>query len=407
MYHDEYPYGHFSDQSDVTNVNSRFGPKYDKHGKEVLELGSYYDLEPSKLTLHTEEEDDKDAKLATLDQKLMVHSLRIMTLENAKRNEERMEESESKHLPQSTDLGNKGKPDLFDEWMNSIERLDAFVTDNPIDMEVEEEAIDYMDADPTVLMLREERVYWEPPVIVEAMIELKNWAQEGAAHPMEDSVRKIQTIKLVTFAKKIKTVELVTPAKNVVSVPIEYISTSVSILVKSVCDSFPVKSVKNSFPLNMISDSTYLLALNVFISEIGKEILNNKELKHGYLEPIKEETQPINLGTDDDPKMIQVGNTLIASKKDALVALLTEFKEVFAWSYEDMPGIDTNIVQHCIPTDPTLKPDKQQLRRMKPEWTLKIKEEVEKQYNAGFLRVVNYPEWLASLVLVPKKDGKV
>ena len=44
---------------------------------------------------------------------------------------------------------------------------------------------------------------------------------------------------------------------------------------------------------------------------------------------------------------------------------------------------------------------------MKPEWTLKIKEEVEKQYNARFLRVVNYLEWLANVVLVPKKDGKV
>ena len=42
------------------------------------------------------------------------------------------------------------------------------------------------------------------------------------------------------------------------------------------------------------------------------------------------------------------------------------------------------------------------LRRMKPEWTLKIKEEVEKQYNARFLRVVNYPEWLANVVPVPK-----
>jgi len=36
-----------------------------------------------------------------------------------------------------------------------------------------------------------------------------------------------------------------------------------------------------------------------------------------------------------------------------------------------------------------------------------IKEEVEKQYNVGFLRVVNYQEWLANVVLVPKKDGKV
>ena len=147
-------------------------------------------------------------------------------------------------------------------------------------------------------------------------------------------MRKIKTIKPVTFAKKIKTAAPVTPAKNIVYVPIESIFASVSIPVKSVCNSFPVKfvesieSVKNSFPFNMISDSAYLLALNVFISEIGKETLNNKELKYGYLEPIKEETQPINLGIDDKPKMIQVGNTLTTSEKDALVALLTEFKEV-------------------------------------------------------------------------------
>ena len=90
--------------------------------------------------------------------------------------------------------------------------------------------------------------------------------------------------------------------------------------------------------------------------------------------------------------MIQVGNTLTTSKKDALVALLIEFKEVFAWSYEDMLGIDTDIVQHCIATAPTKKSVKQKLRRMKPEWTLRIKEEVEKHYNAGFLRIVNHPE---------------
>ena len=102
-----------------------------------------------------------------------------------------------------------------------------------------------------------------------------------------------------------------------------------------------------------------------------------------------------------------MGNTLTTSEKDALAALLTKFKEVFAWSYEDMPGIDTNIVQHCIPTDPTMKLVKQKLRIIEPEWILKIKEKVEKQYNAGFLRVVNYPEWFANVVLVPKKDGKI
>ena len=103
----------------------------------------------------------------------------------------------------------------------------------------------------------------------------------------------MRKIKSATFAKKIKTTELVTLAKNVVFVLIESIFASVFIPVKSVCDSFPIESVesvefvKNSFPFNMISDSAYLLALNVFIFEIGKEALNNKELKHGYLEPIK------------------------------------------------------------------------------------------------------------------------
>ena len=54
-----------------------------------------------------------------------------------------------------------------------------------------------------------------------------------------------------------------------------------------------------------------------------------------------------------------------------------------------------------------MKPVKQKLRRIKPEWTLKIKEEIEKQYNTGLLRVVNYPEWLANVVPIPKMDGKV
>ena len=132
-------------------------------------------------------------------------------------------------------------------------------------------------------------------------------------------------------------------------ISIESISASIIIPVEPVCDHSPIESisiesVENSFPYNMISDSAYLLALNVFILKIGKETLNNKELKQGHVEPIKEETQSINLGIDDEPKMIQVGNTLTIFEKDALVALLTKFKEVFAWSYEDMHEIDIDIV---------------------------------------------------------------
>ena len=295
MYHKEYPYGYLSDRSDITNISSRSGPRHKKHGREVPELGSYCDSEPSTPTLYIVEDDDIDARLAALNQKLMVQSLRNITLENVECNEEKIEESKSENLLQSTDLCNRSKHDLFDEWMDSIKCLNAFVIDKPTYMKVEEEVIDDMDVGPTVLMLGEEEAYWEPPAIMEATTELKNWAQEAAVHPMDDSVRKIKTVKSFTLSKKFMTAEPVTPTKNVV-VPIDSISTSVSIFVKSVCDSFPVKSVesvesvKKSFAFNMIFDSAYLLALNVFISKIGKETLNDKELKHGYLEPIKEET---------------------------------------------------------------------------------------------------------------------
>ena len=116
---------------------------------------------------------------------------------------------------------------------------------------------------------------------------------------MEDSAMKIKTVEPITSTKKIKTVKPITLAKNIVSIPIESVFASITILVKSVWDRSPIdfvsiESVKNSFPYNMISDSTYLLALNVFISEIGKKTLNNKELKQGHVESIKEETQPVN-----------------------------------------------------------------------------------------------------------------
>ena len=44
---------------------------------------------------------------------------------------------------------------------------------------------------------------------------------------------------------------------------------------------------------------------------------------------------------------------------------------------------------------------------MRPEMFEKIKAEVMKQFNSGFLAVTSYPQWVANVVPVPKKDGKV
>ena len=44
---------------------------------------------------------------------------------------------------------------------------------------------------------------------------------------------------------------------------------------------------------------------------------------------------------------------------------------------------------------------------MKPEILLKVKDEVQKLLDVGFIEVAMYPEWVANIVPVIKKDGRV
>ncbi|KAA3488575.1 RNA-directed DNA polymerase (Reverse transcriptase), Ribonuclease H-like protein [Gossypium australe] len=83
------------------------------------------------------------------------------------------------------------------------------------------------------------------------------------------------------------------------------------------------------------------------------------------------------------------------------------YKKSVEISYQDMPGLSTDVMVHRLPIKEECKLVQQKLRRMRPNVLLKIKEEVKKQFNAAFLRVVKYSEWVANIVPVPKKDGKV
>jgi ribonuclease HI len=142
--------------------------------------------------------------------------------------------------------------------------------------------------------------------------------------------------------------------------------------------------------------------------ELPSDILEALARQDEGSKPNIEELEIVNLADKgEEPREVKIGTRCAAEQKEALIALLREFHEIFAWSYQDMPGLDTDIVVHKIPLKPECRPVKQALRRMKPEVILKIKEEVEKQLKAGFLSTVTYSDWVANIVPVPKKDGKV
>lgn len=49
-----------------------------------------------------------------------------------------------------------------------------------------------------------------------------------------------------------------------------------------------------------------------------------------------------------------------------------------------MTGLDADVVVHRLPLEPENQSIKHNLRRMKPEWTIKVKQKVVKRYKAGF-----------------------
>jgi hypothetical protein len=83
------------------------------------------------------------------------------------------------------------------------------------------------------------------------------------------------------------------------------------------------------------------------------------------------------------------------------------FRDCFAWSCKEMLGLDPQVATHMLAIDPRFRPVKQTPRCFRPELQDDIIAEVEKLINAGFIREVQYPQWLANIVPVMKKNGQV
>lgn len=85
--------------------------------------------------------------------------------------------------------------------------------------------------------------------------------------------------------------------------------------------------------------------------------------------------------------------------------MFNEFKDALVWSYEGMSDLNDDIIILRLPLRPECKLVRHKFRHMNLKWNMKIKEEAVKQLEADCLEISNYPEWLANIVPVPKKDG--
>jgi hypothetical protein len=90
----------------------------------------------------------------------------------------------------------------------------------------------------------------------------------------------------------------------------------------------------------------------------------------------------------------------------ALVNFLRANTDIFAWSPSDMPGIPREVAEHSLDIQPHSRAVQQWLRRYDEERCRAIGVELRKLLEAGFIKEVFHPTWLANPVLVKKKNGK-
>ncbi|XP_057426098.1 uncharacterized protein LOC130719491 [Lotus japonicus] len=97
-------------------------------------------------------------------------------------------------------------------------------------------------------------------------------------------------------------------------------------------------------------------------------------------------------------KVLKIGSGLTKEQEERLITLLGENLDLFAWTIDDVPGIDPNVITHKLAIRPGAKPVIQPRRRMSDEKNKAVQVETEKLIKAQFIREVQYPTWLTNLV---------
>lgn len=105
-------------------------------------------------------------------------------------------------------------------------------------------------------------------------------------------------------------------------------------------------------------------------------------------------------------KQVRIGQRMDSDTRIAVERVLKANKHMFAWQPEDMVGIDQRVVVHKLNVQPIAKSIKQKRRHFAAQQDEIIRKEVDGLLAIGHIREIQFPHWLANVVLVLKDNGK-
>jgi hypothetical protein len=105
-------------------------------------------------------------------------------------------------------------------------------------------------------------------------------------------------------------------------------------------------------------------------------------------------------------RTVSIGAEMSPEEQVELLQFLDKNNDVFAWSTSNLIGVSREVIEHKLQVNSKAKPKKQKLHKMSEEKIEAAEFEVQCLLDAGFIRDVRYPQWLANVMMVCKKNGK-
>ena len=118
-----------------------------------------------------------------------------------------------------------------------------------------------------------------------------------------------------------------------------------------------------------------------------------------------EKLTKINLTTGD--KKVLVCQDVPPEVEANLIEFLMDRLDAFAWEHEDITGMSRDVMTHKLNVDPNYAHVQQKRREFAPDKNQIINEEVSMLLKAGIIKEVDYPEWIANVVIIQKKNWQM
>jgi hypothetical protein len=80
---------------------------------------------------------------------------------------------------------------------------------------------------------------------------------------------------------------------------------------------------------------------------------------------------------------VLLGSQLSEEQEKTLIRFLFNNKDVFAWSANDLCGVNRDVIEHSLNVDPSFRPRKQRLRKMSNDKAEGARNEVKRLLSAG------------------------